>query len=166
MGAASAAFGWHLACAPMLHWFEHHQVYCPSKVMEASASDLGRPFEEVDLTTSDHVRLHGWFFPADAGAARARLVFLLLHGNAGNICHRLEFCRAWLGLGVNIFLFDYRGYGCSAGRPSESGTYLDAQAAYQWLQRKGFAPAAIIALGKSLGGGVASELALREKLSG
>jgi len=150
----------------MLRWFEHHQVYCPSKVMEARPADLGRPFEEVFLSTNDKVRLHGWFFPSVANSSRARLTFLLLHGNAGNISHRLGFCQAWLELGVNVFLFDYRGYGGSDGLPSEAGTYLDAQAAYSWLRAKGFAPGNIIALGKSLGGGIASELALREQLGG
>jgi hypothetical protein len=94
------------------------------------------------------------------------LVLLLLHGNAWNISHRLDFCRAWLELGVNVFVFDYRGYGRSASRPGEEGTYRDAQAAHLWLRAKGFAPDCIIALGKSLGGGVASELALRETLGG
>ena len=134
--------------------------------MEASAADLGRPFEEVYFRSSDDVRLHGWFFPADSKSVRSRLVFLLFHGNAGNISHRLEFCQAWLELGVNVLLFDYRGYGCSGGLPSESGTYLDAQAAYQWLRTKGFAPENIIAVGKSLGGGIASELAVRETPGG
>jgi uncharacterized protein len=63
-----------------------------------------------------------------------------------------------------VFVFDYRGYGRSEGRPGEEGTYLDAQAAAQWLRQRGFAPENIIVLGKSLGGGVASELALREAI--
>ncbi len=130
--------------------------------MWASGADLGRPFEDVCVTTSDGVRLNGWFFPADKTSPRAHLVILLLHGNAGNISTRLEFYQAWLELGVNVFSIDYRGYGRSAGKPSEEGTYLDAQAAYQWLRQRGFAPRHIIVLGKSLGGGVASELVLRE----
>src|SRR5438105_12507381 len=104
----------------MLRWFEHHQVYCPSKAMEASPADLGHPFEEVFLTTEDGVRLQGWFFPAAPNARRAEVAFLLLHGNVGNISHRLGFCRAWLELGVSVFLFDYRGYGQSQGHPSEA----------------------------------------------
>lgn len=150
----------------MFRWFEHSQVYCPSRTLEAAAEVLGRPFEDVALATRDGVGLHGWFFPAARNAPRAQLVLLLLHGNVGNVSHRLDFCRAWLELGLNVFLFDYRGYGRSGGRPTEPGTYLDAQAAYGWLRLKGFPPSQIIALGKSLGGGVASELALREPLGG
>jgi fermentation-respiration switch protein FrsA (DUF1100 family) len=92
---------------------------------------------------------------------------LLLHGNAGNISHRLHFYDAWLQLGVNVFAFDYRGFGRSEGSPSEAGTYLDGQAAVQWLRdHKGFEAGRLIVLGKSLGGGVASELALREPVGG
>src|SRR5262245_56657821 len=113
------------------------------------------------LTTSDGVRLVAWFFPGKPASARSDLVFLLCHGNAGNISHRTGFYRAWLELGVGVFAFDYRGYGRSEGKPGEEGTYRDAQAAAQWLRARGYAPENIIAMGKSLGGGVAAELALR-----
>jgi fermentation-respiration switch protein FrsA (DUF1100 family) len=75
-------------------------------------------------------------------------------------------CEAMLETGVNVFSFDYRGYGRSEGRPSEEGTYCDAQAAWRWLKAKGFSDAGIIAYGESLGGGVAAELALRHPLGG
>ena len=148
----------------MLRWFEHRQVYAPSREVAAKIGDLRRPAEEVFFHTADGVKLHGWFVPAAPASPRAQLVLLLLHGNAGNITHRLKFYQGWLSLGLNVFAFDYRGFGRSEGRPSEEGTYGDAQAAVHWLGQRGFQPAQIIALGKSLGGGVASELALREPL--
>jgi hypothetical protein len=150
----------------MIRWFEHRQVYVPSKDHEAHPSELARPFEDVFLKAEDGLRLHAWFFPAAPGSPRAHLVLLHLHGNAGNISHRLAWYEAWLGLGVNVLAFDYRGYGRSEGKPSEHGTYLDGEAAYRWLRQKGFAAEHILALGKSLGGGVASELAVRERLGG
>lgn len=150
----------------MIRWFEHRQVYVPDRTLGANGGELGRSCEEVFFNAEDDVRLHGWFFPADADSARAHIVLLLCHGNAGNISHRLHFYRAWLELGVNVFAFDYRGYGRSEGRPGEQGTYCDAQAAVRWLRQKGFAFANVIVLGKSLGGGVASELMLREPLGG
>jgi alpha-beta hydrolase superfamily lysophospholipase len=146
----------------MIRWFEHRQVYSPSRKLKADASELGRSFEDVTFHAADGVRLHGWFFPADRSSPREHLVLLLLHGNDGNISHRLHFFQAWLELGVNVFAFDYRGFGRSEGRPDEEGTYRDAQAATQWLRTKGFAPEQIVLLGKSLGGGVAAELAVRE----
>jgi alpha-beta hydrolase superfamily lysophospholipase len=150
----------------VLRWFEHSQVYHPDRFLTATGAELGRPFEDVWFQASDGVKLNGWFYPADFSSPRKRWVVLVCHGNAGNIGHRLELCQEMLSTGVNVFLFDYRGYGRSQGRPGEEGTYCDAQAAYQWLQKKGFEGQNIIALGESLGGGVASELALREKIGG
>jgi len=150
----------------VLRWFEHYQVYHPDRVLTATGAELGRPFEDVALKASDGVALNGWFFPADTNSPRAALVVLLCHGNAGNISHRLDTCRALLATGVSAFVFDYRGYGRSQGRPSEEGTYRDAQAAYQWLRQRGFAGTNIIVFGESLGGGVAAELAARETLGG
>lgn len=150
----------------VLRWFEHRQVYQPHAQMEAGGNELGRPFEDVQFEASDGVKLNAWFFPADTNSPRRPLVFLLCHGNAGNISHRLDHVGALLETGAGVFAFDYRGYGRSKGTPSEGGTYLDAQAAHAWLQQKGFAATNIIALGESLGGGIASELALRETLGG
>jgi len=155
-----------LAIYLMLRWFEYRQVYQPCRGLETTGSDLGRPFEDVSFQTSDGVRLNGWFFPCDNDSPREHLVYLLCHGNAGNISHRLDHCAALLETGASVFIFDYRGYGRSKGRPSEEGTYRDAQAAHQWLRQRRFAATHIIALGESLGGGVASELALRERVGG
>jgi len=150
----------------MLRWFEHSQVYHPDRVLAATGAALGRPFEDVSFKASDGVELNGWFFPAATNSSRARFAALVCHGNAGNISHRLDTCAALLATGVNVFVFDYRGYGRSQGSPDEEGTYRDAQAAYQWLRQKQFAAMNIIAFGESLGGGVAAELAARETLGG
>jgi len=150
----------------MLRQFEHSQVYYPQRQLEASPYELRRPFEDVRFKTSDGLQLHGWFFPTNTNSPRSHLTFLICHGNAGNISHRLGLCSGLLDTGANVFVFDYRGYGQSGGRPGEEGTYRDAQAAYAWLRQKGFRGEHIIAFGESLGGGVASELALRETVGG
>ena len=150
----------------MLRWFEHSQVYHPDRVLTATGAELGRPFEDVWFKASDGIELNGWFFPANTNSPRARLAMLVCHGNAGNIGDRLDTCAALLATGVSVFLLDYRGYGRSQGRPSEEGTYRDVQAAYQWLRQKGFPGTNIIAFGESLGGGVATELAVRETVGG
>ncbi len=150
----------------MLRWYEHNQVYHPDKILTASAADLGRPCEDVFFRTADGLQLNGWFFPAPINVPRRQLVVLICHGNAGNISHRLDLCQTLLQTGVNVFVFDYRGYGRSSGRPSEEGTYQDALTAHHWLQLKGFASTNIIAYGESLGGAVACELATRTPVGG
>jgi hypothetical protein len=158
---------WALFGLVMLRWFEHRQVFQPSRTFEASPTDLGRPVEDVYFAAADGVELNGWYFPAEEGEARADWVWLLCHGNAGNISHRLRHATLLLeSTGAGVFLFDYRGYGRSRGRPSEVGTYLDAQAAHGWLCGRGHDPARILVLGESLGGAVGAELALRERVGG
>lgn len=148
----------------MLRWFEHNQVYHPSRTLDATGRELGRPFENVFFETRDGLKLNGWFFAANTNSPDSSPTILVCHGNAGNISHRLELCRTLLDEGLNVFLFDYRGYGLSQGSPSEKGTYEDARAAFEWLKRKGLAR--IIPYGESLGGGVASELCLHEPAYG
>jgi hypothetical protein len=154
------------AVVVMFHWFEHSQVFHPYRRLTMRPSDFGRPFEEVVFAASDGVRLHGWFFPGPTNSARARRGVLYCHGNAGNISTRPDYYLAILETGVSLFTFDFRGYGNSKGRVNEAGTYLDTQAAYRWLKQRGFAPADIIIWGESLGGGIGSELAVREPVGG
>jgi len=85
---------------------------------------------------------------------------LFCHGNGGNISHRLDTIWTWNKLGMNVLIFDYRGYGKSEGKPSEEGTYLDAEAAWKHLvEKRGAAGERIIIHGRSLGGAVAARLA-------
>jgi len=147
-----------------LRWFEQRSVYQPAARLDATGDEIGFERQDVRLTTSDGVKLHAWYFPLMKGGTNP--VFLVCHGNGGNISHRMELYDALLREGLSVFAFDYRGYGESSGKPSEHGTYLDAEAAYDWLIAKGCHGDRIIAFGESLGGGVASELALRKPVGG
>ncbi len=118
--------------------------------------------EDAWITTSDGVKLHGWF----ASPPGAKLATLFLHGNAGNVTHRVQALLAIREAGNAVLVVDYRGFGKSEGSPSESGVTLDAEAAFVWLQRRGFAPERIVLHGESLGTAVAVDLAARNKCSG
>lgn len=147
----------------MLRWFEYKQIYFPSRAMDGAPGQLSRPFEDVFIPVEHGERVNAWYFPAqNAGGP----VVLVCHGNAGNISHRLELCSLLLEAGASVLLVEYRGYGRSDGKPGEENSYRDAQAGYHWLTGKGVAGTNIIAYGESLGGGVVSELALRETLGG
>lgn len=113
-------------------------------------------YEDAILDTEDGVRLHGWFIPHQ-NASRTVLFF---HGNAGNISHRRESVEIFHRLGLNVLIFDYRGYGNSEGKPSEHGLYVDAMTAWQYLvQEKNISAQKIIIFGRSLGGVVGCNLA-------
>jgi fermentation-respiration switch protein FrsA (DUF1100 family) len=142
-------------------WFERANVYQPTPAWWATGDDLRRAWEDVRFKSRDGLELSGWFFPAAADGQFADVVILISHGNGGNISHRLSLYEVLLGIGVNVFTYDYRGYGKSEGRPGEEGTYLDGEAAIEWLNRRGFSDPQIVAHGESLGAAIAAELARR-----
>ena len=138
---------------------ERYFIYFPERDLLTDPGQVVLPFESVSFVASDGVRLHGWFVPG-----REDMSWLWFHGNAGNISHRLENLKLLHDeLGVNVFLFDYRGYGRSEGKPSEQGTYRDAEAALAYLRsRSDIDQERIVYFGRSLGAAVAVELATRE----
>jgi len=134
----------------------------PSREIVATPADIGLDFDPLTLTTRDDEQLDAWFIPA----SQARAVVLFCHGNAGNIAHRLDSIRLFHDLGLSVLIFDYRGYGRSSGKPSEQGTYLDADAAWDYLLgERGIPPGKIILFGRSLGAAVAADLASRQGAS-
>lgn len=131
-------------------------LYHPTFEWQATPAEIGLTYETVDLETADGVKISAWWIPADA----PRGVLLFCHGNGGNISDRLDFIRMFHRLRLNTLIFDYRGYGKSAGRPSEQGTYRDADAAWKYLvQTRQTDPGRIIVFGRSMGGSVAARVA-------
>ena len=148
--------GAYILLAGFLFVFQSHYVYYPERFLSADPASIGVYFESVSFETRDGVRLSGWYVPRE----NARGVVLFCHGNAGNISHRLEAIQIFHRLGLGNFIFDYRGYGHSEGKPAEQGTYEDAEAAWQYLvKERQVDPNEIIIFGRSLGGAVASQLA-------
>lgn len=152
----------YLAMVLLVYSFQSRLVYFPEAVQQIrnTPQAIGLDYTSVNIATSDGEKLHGWW----VSAPDAKGTVLFFHGNAGNISHRMDYLTMFKQLGYNTLLLDYRGYGQSSGTPSESGTYLDAQAAWQYLtETRDIAPARIILFGESLGGAVAAWLAAREK---
>lgn len=142
-------------------YIEIKGVYFPTKEIEFSPEFIYLAFEDVYIETKDGFKINGWFIPHD----NAKYTVLLLHGNGGNICHRLDKIGFLRSAGVNIFIIDYRGYGRSQGRPSERGIYIDARAAYDYLlTNRSIKPDEIILYGESLGTAVAINLASEIKV--
>src|SRR5581483_5433363 len=113
--------------------FADRLVYFPVGPHDATPTALGLAYEDVHLQASDGVAIHAWFVPAEESAATPRAVaqrpaVLFLHGNAGNISHRLDKLAVLHSLGASVLLLDYRGYGASEGTPSEEGLYRGADA--------------------------------------
>jgi pimeloyl-ACP methyl ester carboxylesterase len=141
-----------------LFFNQRGMVYFPHKTITATPLDIPLPYREVFLETSDGVPLCAWM----VGDDNDRDVVLFCHGNAGNISHRLDSFAIFHRIGLRSFIFDYRGYGRSEGKPSEEGTYRDVEAAWQYLiDTEKIPPGRIILFGRSLGGAVAAYLAAK-----
>lgn len=129
----------------------------PTRELIATPDLASLAYESVYFATEDHQKLHGWFIPAP----KPRGTVLFFHGNAGNISHRLDSIQIFNQLDLSVFIFDYRGYGNSSGKPGEPGTYQDARAALHYLADKHHLNAnQLIYFGRSLGGAIAAQLAV------
>lgn len=148
----------YLVVLVLVRIFESRLIFFPN-YPDRSDGDWhprGLPVQNVWLTTSDGVKLHGWWVPH----ANAKFTFLTFHGNASNIANRAPIYEFLHSTPSNVFALDYRGYGRSEGKPSEGGIYRDAEAAYEYLvNTKQIDCKTIIPFGQSLGTAVATHLA-------
>jgi fermentation-respiration switch protein FrsA (DUF1100 family) len=174
-----AYIGWGVT----LYLLQPKLLYFPVREMLYTPAELGLDFENIIFESADGLRLSGWYIPAPlenrtktasvqvggsfltAPADNSQFTILFCHGNGGNMTHCLDSIDIIHDLGLNCFVFDYRGYGNSEGKPSEKGTYLDAEAAYKWLtEKKKISPDSIIVFGRSLGGSIAAQLAGKSQI--
>jgi len=146
----------YLALAAVLYVMQPKFLYGPVREVSSTPAELGLDFEDVVFKSSDGLDLSGWYIPVK----NSKITLLFCHGNGGNMAHRLDSIKIFHNLGLNCFIFDYRGYGDSPGKPGEKGTYMDAMAAYKCLTEEKKIPAEdIIIFGRSLGGSIAARLA-------
>lgn len=138
--------------------------YHPDRRVHGSPADAGLAFREVRFASRDGTALSGWFVPA-RGAATGTVIHL--HGNAQNMSAHFSFVDWLPARGFNVFAFDYRGYGASAGRPERRGIYEDSLAAIDHaLSLPEVDPARVVVLGQSLGGANAIAVLGREGTRG
>ncbi len=161
--------GVYLGAIAYLRINERAFIFLPDdRVVAAPPAMFALNEERVSFPSTDGVTLSGWLIPARP-ADPARPWLLICHGNYGNIGfgQRPEFYAFMRDLGINLFAFDYRGYGASTGTPDETGVYADARAAYDYLSRQRAVPASrLVIFGHSLGTGVAIELATQVSAAG
>lgn len=155
----------YLGLLALIYFMQDSLVFQPAldREFRATPASIGLPFEQLALTTADKETLDGWHLPARSGSP-ARGLVILFHGNAGNISHRLDYLRMFHDLGMAALIIDYRGYGRSTGKASEEGSYLDADTAWRHAAEVlGYPTERIVLFGESLGGAVATQLAVARK---
>jgi uncharacterized protein len=147
-----------------LRWLESAMTFHPVRVAADQKLPLPPGAEDVWFNSADGTRLHGWFFQSEAKPATATLIYF--HGNGGNISNVDWVGQRFAKQGFDVLLFDYRGYGASAGDPgAESGLYADGDAALAFVvNNKGARAERIVLYGQSLGTTVATDVAARNNV--
>jgi fermentation-respiration switch protein FrsA (DUF1100 family) len=141
----------------LLWLVQRRLIYLPDRSAVPPASTFFAGGLDVTLETSDRLRLGAWWVPATASGRGVAV--LVAPGNAGNRTGRVPLARALAARGLDVLLFDYRGYAGNAGHPSEGGLALDVRAAYRYVAEHARVPGRIVYFGESLGAAVVTELA-------
>jgi fermentation-respiration switch protein FrsA (DUF1100 family) len=115
--------------------------------------------EELYIKLENSEKIHAWKIEKEGNKGYV----IYCHGNAGNLGDRMARIQDIAALGLNVIIFDYRGYGLSDGTPSESNMYEEVGAVWSYLVDQGINPDEIISWGHSLGGSVATHLAKTQK---
>lgn len=150
----------------LLFWQGQWQlVFQPSPTITATPASAGLKYDEIrfDATETGILQLSGWWIPADPNAPYAADTLLFLHGGSGSLSATLPQLQVLHKLGMNLFAFDYRGFGSSVKiHPSEKSTCDDADAAWRYLtDTRHLAPSTIVMDGVRLGAAIAAETARR-----
>ena len=157
--AAAVLCAWGTLC--ILFWQGSWQLlYHPTSAVARTPANANLPFESVGFATngSGEPQLRGWWIPA---ASQSRFTVVYLHGETGNLGDAISALVPLHDAGLNVFAFDYRGYGQSLFiHPSETHWREDASSALKYLSdTRHVSPSSIILVGRDLGANLAVEIA-------
>ncbi len=156
----------YLAWLAALNLFWQDRIIFPRHIIPPSA---GIPFYEpthiIRLDIERGGQVEGWFMPvASATTETPAPAVIFFHGNGEIIDYLDDIVAGYHRLGYSVLLPEYRGYGRSDGKPSQRAICSDARRFYDALtQRPDVDASRIVFHGRSLGGGVAAQLALERK---
>lgn len=156
-------FGLYLAIVALLYVFQRDLMYRPDSISRVAPSyyPMLAGVQEVELKTTDGLRVYAWYAPAPAG----RPTVVIFHGNGGSLRSQRYRLSYFKEANMGVLVLGYRGYAGSDGSPSEEGLYTDARTALDWLNAQGVADDRIVIYGESLGTGVATKMAIERELA-
>jgi pimeloyl-ACP methyl ester carboxylesterase len=146
----------------VVRWLEPRFAFFPSAGESTTPSEFDVPFTAVTLTTADGEQVRAWLL----AATDARAFVVYFHGNGGNLSIWAPILSDLAVHGYDVLAVDYRGYGLSSGRPTESGVYRDADAVLEHLSTANTGSRPVIYWGRSLGTAVAAYAASRRRPDG
>ena len=131
----------------------------PAKEYISTPSQSGMKYDSLNIPTSDHFRITGWYCKPETDTTNFLLI--LAGGDAGNMSYDVPLARFLTqNFNVPVLLFDYRGFGTSQAFAYDSTAIvhpeylMDMDAAVSFA-RKNYPGRKIILYGRSLGASLA-----------
>lgn len=145
----------YLIVCVLLYMYQEKIIFPATKLSSDYHFQIDQSFEEINITATDGVKLHGLHFKVD----QPKGLIYYLHGNGGCLDTWFQVANTYTSLGYDLFMLDYRSYGKSGGEiNNENQLHSDVQVCYDMLKVK-CTEDKIIVLGYSMGTGFASRLA-------
>ncbi len=154
VGVLSTLVILYIAICASFYFFQHYGFFRPEILSSAFQYKYPFPFEELDFDMEDGGRINAIYFKVP----NSRGVVFYLKGNSKSLKGWGKFAKDFLSNGYDFFMIDYRGFGKSRGKRSQTTLYNDAQYMYKWLS-KNYTEDKIILYGRSWGSGIAARIA-------
>jgi fermentation-respiration switch protein FrsA (DUF1100 family) len=153
----------YLAVVGYFYSIQRSLLYFPSHTYSTPREAQADPsLQEFAVTTADGLALKGWYAPSTAKP----LTLVYFHGNGDNLASSAPVAALYLKAGYGFLIAEYRGYSGLPGMPTEAGLYDDARAYLRALIASGVDPKQIVLFGRSLGTGVAVQMATEFQAGG
>ncbi|EDP72231.1 hydrolase with alpha/beta fold protein [Flavobacteriales bacterium ALC-1] len=151
-------FGLYVMIGSALYFFQEKLLFLPTTLKQDYQYQFNNNFEELFLKTDKDATINALYFKAK----NPKGVILYFHGNAGDLSRWGTITEYFVEMNYDVLVMDYRTYGKSVGKLSEQALYNDAQFCYNYLLKK-YSETEITLYGRSLGTGIASYLASKNK---
>jgi pimeloyl-ACP methyl ester carboxylesterase len=159
----AALFCGYLTFCLLFYQGQWQLVLHPTRTTAILASIAGVPYEPIRFGPDESAtpQLTGWWIPSDPGGRYADITILFLADGNGSLADAIPVLASLHNLGINVFAFDYRGYGQSvATRPNQQSMTHDTDSAWQYLTTSRSIPAKqIVPYGTGVGASLATRLA-------
>jgi pimeloyl-ACP methyl ester carboxylesterase len=159
----AALFCGYLTLCLLFYQGQWQLVLHPTRTTASPASIAGVPYELIRFGPEESAtpQLTGWWIPSDPGGRYAHVTILFLADGNGSLKNSIPLLASLHNVGINVFAFDYRGYGQSiATRPNQQSMTHDTDSAWQYLTTSRSVPAKqIVPYGTGVGASLATRLA-------
>lgn len=144
----------YIAFCVLFYFFQHFIFFRPEILPSSFKYNYPFPFTELEFDTEDGGRISGIYFKVPS----SRGVVYYLKGNSRSVKGWGKFAKDFLSNGYDFVMIDYRGFGKSRGKRSQTRLFNDSQFMYKWLRER-YTEDNIILYGRSLGSGIAARIA-------